>query len=388
MVVHASYPLGETRVQREAEALVAEGYAVDVLCLRLRGEPPREVINGVKVTRLPVRRSKGRSYIQQFLEYLAFFFLAFGRLSFWSFKKRHDVVQVHNLPDFLVFAALIPRLRGVAIILDLHDLMPEFFASRLRGRMDSPMVRLICWQEKLACLFSHRIISVTDVWRRTLIDRGVHPEKCSVVMNVADSKIFQRRPGDSLMPRDRGFRLLYHGNITERNGIDLLLQAVALVVKDIPDIHLTVHGGGEYLESLRHLTKELNLVHRVRFSTELVPVEELARFITTFNVGVIPYRSDVFTGDILPTKLMEYAALGMPTITSRTPAISSYFDETMVEYFLPGDEQGLAQCLRTLYRDPARRGMLARNIQKFNQRYNWDCQKREYIKLVEKLACP
>ena len=75
MVVHAYYPLGETRVQREAERLVRAGYAVDVICLRDSDERPRESHRGVEIHRLAVRLDK-RSLGRQFVSYVNFGFRA------------------------------------------------------------------------------------------------------------------------------------------------------------------------------------------------------------------------------------------------------------------------------------------------------------------------
>ena len=136
MVVFAYYPAGETRVQREAEALVRSGFEVDVLCLHSprNGTPPAAVVNGVRVHRLPIaRKYRGGGLFRQFLEYLAFFFAVMFALIRLQRCRRYDVVQVHNLPDFLIFAAWFPRLLGARLILDLHDLMPEF-AAALSGR--------------------------------------------------------------------------------------------------------------------------------------------------------------------------------------------------------------------------------------------------------------
>jgi len=212
MVVHAYYPLGETRVLREALALTNRGYEVDVLCLRQSGEPKTEQSDGINVYRLPMKRFRGHGLAFQLLEYLAFFLLAFGKLVILHTKRRYGTVQVHNLPDFLVFCALIPKFSGARIILDLHDLMPEFFASKFESGMDSPAVRLVTLQEQLSCRFADHVITVTDVWKETLIKRGVPAHKVSVVMNVADTSIFH--PVAHLPAPSRNgdhFELIYHG---------------------------------------------------------------------------------------------------------------------------------------------------------------------------------
>ena len=122
MVVHAYYPLGETRVEREALALVARGYEVDVLCLRAKNEPEFSDENGVNVYRLPARRRMGQGVLNQFFEYLNFFMKAFFKLISLHRQKSYGVVQLHNLPDFLVFAGLGPKLMGAKLILDIQVL--------------------------------------------------------------------------------------------------------------------------------------------------------------------------------------------------------------------------------------------------------------------------
>ncbi|RME83407.1 MAG: glycosyltransferase WbuB [Caldilineae bacterium] len=384
MVVHNYYPLGEPRVQRQAEALVAAGIEVDVICLRNRDEAPRAVAAGVNVYRVPVARDKNRGPVAQFFEYLAFFILAFARVSLLHLLRRYDVVQVHNLPDFLVFAAAVPRLLGAAVILDLHDLMPEFYMSRFRRGPEALPVRLILWQERVSCRFATHVITVSSLWRQDLIRRGVPAAKCSVVMNLPDDRIFKADVTPA--PRPEGFHLFYHGNLTHRYGVDLALRALAEVRADIPDVFMTIHGRGEFLQTLQELCRQLDLEDIVRFSTGLLPMEALPALIASADVAVVPYRRDVFTDGILPTKLMEYAALGIPTIVARTPVIEAYFDEDMVAYFDAEDIGQLAGHIRSLYRDPERRRVLAGNIRRFTATYHWAKQKAEYVALVRRLA--
>jgi len=388
MVVHAYYPLGETRVERQALALLSQGTEVDVICLRASGQPATETVDGVQVYRMPVRRSKhkGSGIIAQLFEYLAFFVLAFIRLSSLHAKRRYSVVQVHNLPDFLVFAALFPKLTGAKVILDLHDLMPEFYAERFQRSMDSLPVRLIRWQERLSCRFADRIITVTELWRQSLIERGQPADKVMVVMNVADDRIFHRDASADVSGDDGRFRLIYHGTMAQRYGLDIALRAINLARHTAPDILLILHGDGEYEKALQNLVNDLGLRDHVQFSTRSVPTSELPKLLKQADLGIVPYLDGVFTGGILPTKLMEYAALGIPALAAHTPAIASYFDETTVQFFTPGDAEELASCILTLYHDRNRLAELARNITKFNEHYNWSEQSAHYLHLIEQLT--
>ena len=386
MIVHGPYPHTETRVEREAQALIRYGHEVDVICLKdSPDEPSFAIADGVNVHRLPVQRDKRRGLFGQLLEYLSFFVLAFFKVNELYNKRKYGVVEVHNLPDFLVFAALWPKMRGARVILNIHDVMPEFYAARFKKDMNSLPVRLVRWQEAISCRFADHVITVTEPWRQSLIERGVPAEKVSVVMNVANNQIFNG--GEAGQPHDREsrFALIYHGTLAQRYGIDLLLRAVAIARKAIPEIHLTVHGRGEYYENLVELAKELGLEKEVSFSTGLLPISDLPAFIRRADLGVVPYRRDVFTDGILPTKLMEYTALHVPVIAARTPAIEAYFDEDMVHYVPAEDVEALAAAIVYLHEHRGRLNELAAKSNRFNERFAWENIAQGYSSLVERL---
>ena len=389
MVVFATYPLGETRVQREAEALLKTGFEVDVICCRTRNSLPVDQYKGVKIYREKYKFLlnfwKPGSLGEKLYQYLVFFITAGYRLNKLHFQKHYDSIQVHNLPDFLVFSAIVPKLLGVPIILDLHDLMPEFYASRFRSSR-SLMARLVRLQERMSCRFADHVITVSEHWRQSLIQRGVPAEKCSVVMNVADDSIFQYSVSVLLPSQDQKiFRLIYHGAIVERYGLDLILQAIDQIKHEIPGIHLTLIGYGEFLPQLKSMVKNLDIEQNVTFVDSIL-AEELPKVIKSCHVGVVPYRNDIFTDGLLPTKLLEYAALGMPAIASRTTTIESYFGDANVEFFEPQNVEDLARCIRLLYREPDRLTALALGSQKFNKRYNWKKTSELYVNLVNLCA--
>jgi glycosyltransferase involved in cell wall biosynthesis len=387
MVVETCYPFAELRVQRQAEALALQGHLVDVICRRFQDEPIRERIGGVTVHRLTVKGRKG-SVVWQMFDYLTFACLAFLKVTCLHIRHRFDVVQVHNLPDFLVFCAIVPRLTGSRIILDIHDLMPEFYCSRFKKSFNSLPVYLLRWQESLSCWFSHHVITVTDVWKETLVRRGVPSRKCFVVMNLPDPAYFDpslrsKSSDERSSDKGRAFRLIYHGTITSRYGIDLLLKAVQLLKSEIPNIHLRIHGRGDYVNAVHDMINDLLLSDHVEFTTHFLSSHALSELIQSADVGVVPYRRDIFTDGILPTKLLEYVALGIPVVVARTSVVSHYLGEDLVEYFDPENVSDLALHIIRLYRDEDRRKLLIRNSEVFNGTYNWSSQKSAYIRFIQ-----
>jgi glycosyltransferase involved in cell wall biosynthesis len=388
MVVHAYYPIGETRVQREAEALVARGWEVDVLCLRRPGEARREQLDGIRIHRLPVRRHPRHGMLVQLIEYLAFAAAALLALSGRQLRRDYDSVQVHNPPDLLVLCALVPKLMGVPVILDVHDLTPELFASRRASSATGALVRAVTLQERLACRFADHVITVTDGWRDRLIARGVAPGKVSVTMNVADTRLFTRDPGsrDDERAGDGSFNVVYHGTLTERYGVDVLLEAVAKLLPELPDLRLDVLGDGDARDDLLRRADELGLDDRVSFSPGMLDVVDVVRHVRRADLGVVPNRRNRFTDEILPTKLLEYVAVGVPVVASRTPGLEAYLDPGMVAFCIAGDAEDLAACIRHLHDDADARAALVRTADGFHGRNGWSSIATAYAARLDALV--
>src|ERR1700704_1121608 len=139
MLTHSYYE-EDSRVRREAEALVAAGRPVDVYGLRRQGDDPEALIDGVHLYRVDVQRHQGAGVATYLREYLAFLGRAGWALTRAHRQRRYGLVQVHTMPDFLIFAGLPLRTVGVPLVLDLHEAMPEFFPTRF-PRAASPIAR-------------------------------------------------------------------------------------------------------------------------------------------------------------------------------------------------------------------------------------------------------
>jgi glycosyltransferase involved in cell wall biosynthesis len=226
------------------------------------------------------------------------------------------------------------------------------------------------------------VITVSPHWRDTLIERGVPARKVSVVMNLADERVFTPLPR---VRDDDAFELIYHGTLTRRYGLDLAIEAVAALREDLPDIRLTIIGRGPDAAALEALRDRLGVADVVDIRTSLVPAQDLPPVIARAHVGVVPYRDDAFTDGLLPTKLMEYAVMGLPCIASRTTAIAATFSD-MAELFTPGDAADLARCIRLLHDDPARRAALVEGTRAFTARHGWAEEGAAYVASVERLA--
>ncbi|MGH7270090.1 MAG: glycosyltransferase, partial [Polyangiaceae bacterium] len=237
MIVHGPYPIGEPRVAREVAAAVAAGWDVDVIALRRRAERAEDVAPaGERVHRLPLEHRRGGGALGVTREYVSFCMLAALTLLRLSRGAPFRVVQVHNPPDFLMFAALPCRwLFGSTVVFDVHDLAPDMFEMRFGERGWSSMVdRVLRAVERLALRRADEVLTVHEPYASELRRRGADPERLTVVMNSVDPTLLPE-PG-AVAERNGAFRVVYHGTVTPSYGVDLLVEAAALALAEIPEL--------------------------------------------------------------------------------------------------------------------------------------------------------
>jgi glycosyltransferase involved in cell wall biosynthesis len=383
-VLRQGYFPMDPRVRREVETLTEAGHEVDVICQRYRGESRRERNGRVKVYRVTSRRAR-RGVAGYLLEYGSFFVLSFLLVSVLQVRRRFDLVQVNTLPDALVFAALIPRLFGASVLLDLHECSPEFFASRFGLGHKHPLTRAMGLVEQASIRFSDAALTCTNQMREAFIGRGSPPDKVGVVLNGADEKIYNPSAFPVKQREPERFVLISHGTVEERYGLDTIIRAMGLLREDIPGLHLLVYGEGSYLDELRRLANELGLEDRVYFSGSLVPLPDLLRAIATADAGVVAMKRDRFRDLTLCNKMYDFIAMQKPVISSRTRAVEEYYGNSCFLMFEPNDESDLARAIRDLYTDPELGPRLVRQAQEVNDPYRWPRQREIYAATVKTL---
>jgi glycosyltransferase involved in cell wall biosynthesis len=377
-VIRQGFYTLDPRVRREVAALADAGYEVDVVCLRRPGEPRTERRGRVTVHRLP---PPSGGYVAR---YALFGAAAAALATALCARRRWDVVQVNTLPDALVFAAAGPRALGAGVLLDLHEVMPEFFATKFGCGPRHPAVRALERIEQAAIRFADRAITCTEPMRATFVGRGADPAKLGVVLNGADETVFDpaRHPPRAREPGR--FTLISHGVLEARYGLDTAIRAVARLREEIPGLELRIFGEGAEREALRRLARELGAP--VRFSAGFVPIEELLGAIADADAGVVAMRRDAFRDLTHCNKMFDYIALRRPAIVSRTRSVEEYFDESCFALFESGDADDLARAIRALHADPALGGRLARRAAEVAEPYRWPHQRRAYLRAVSASA--
>jgi glycosyltransferase involved in cell wall biosynthesis len=383
VVRHREYQT-DPRVTRDVEALVASGKRVDVICLRRAGEPQVEEAGEVTIYRLGGSQKRG-SLTRYVVKYLAFWIRVFWRLSGLFWKRRHGVIQFHSMPDFLVFAGIIPKLCGAKIILDMQEATPEFFQSKYRVNASSFPVRCCKWVERRSAAFADQLLTVHTILRGVFVQRGIPERKFTCVPNVPDETIFRARP--DFRPASRrtdSFILISHGSILERYGLHIAVQAVGFLREEIPGIRLRIAGAGEYLPVVKQFVQDLDLGEHVEFYGFL-PARKLPELIGSSHIGLVPLLDDVYTNLMHANKMFEYIAMRRPVIISHLAAVKAYFDEHCLLFCAPGNPEDLARCVLELYRDPDRARAFADRAYERYEALRWSRVKGQYVKVIDDL---
>lgn len=378
IVRHNYYP--DSHVRRDAEALARAGYDVSVVALRRDGQAPRETLNGVQIHRLPVEHRRG-SALRYAWEYTSFALLAFLLLTRLHLRKRFRVVEIDNMPDILVFSALVPRLTGTPVILYIFDNMPELLAYLWQTTNRHPVVRLLAFLERISAAFASRVIVTQEMPRRIAVARGVPEKKLTVVLNCADETVFNRAAVPEMSSADGRFEIVTHGVILERYGIQVLLDALPQVLTSIPNAHVQIFGAGEYRDELERRVAAAGIEAHVHFRG-FAPLDELLAGIAHADVGYVGMLND----QVLPNKLMEYVAMGVPVLLSRWPTFTYYFPEDSATYFDAGDAASLASALIGIHANPAAAHERAARASTRYGNYRWDVQREVYLNLYSELA--
>ncbi len=384
MLTYSCY-LGDSRVIMYAEALAERGDQVDVLALRGAPNLPKQAtfgnVNLVCLQSRFARNEKSRlSYLRPILRFLI-------ASSIWITRqhprKRYDLFHIHNVPDFLVFAACLPKLTGAKVILDIHDIAPEFYASKFGVEEDKGWtISALKWLERASAWFADHVIISNHLWLEKYATRTRANGKCSVFINNVDARIF--RPRANTRDDDK-FIILFPGGLQWHQGLDIAIRAFQKVGAELPNAEFHIYGDGNMKDSLVALSHELGLDGKVRFLDPL-PVRQIAEVMAAADLGVVPKRADSFGNEAYSTKIMEFMSLGVPVVVSSTKIDRYYFDDSVVRFFPSGDHDAMAREMVDLLTDTAARDRQVARAIEYARANSWDSRKTDYLKLVDDLC--
>ncbi len=367
-------------VRREAETLRDAGFQVDVICLRLPTDQAQEVLDGVRVHRLFVPQKKGHLVLYVY-KYMLFFLLAAFKLTMLHLRQPFSVIQVNTMPDFLVFATLVPRLLGAKVTLVMYEPMPELWETLYQRRWAARLMAII---QQAAIRYAHAVFAVTAQQKDTFVARGANADKITVILNAPETRFWEQYTPSDLVP-DHHFTLVCHGAIEERYGHDTMLQAIQIVKDEAPDIRLRIMGMGSYRDRFLALIDEMGLDTWVQY-LGWVSLPQLVDELAHADVGIVAQKSSSYSNLVHTGKMYDFMAFGKPVLASRLKSVQAYFGQDALRFFAPGDASSLSEAILDLYHHPEKRHSLVRVSQKLYRQYQWPNQKQAYLSVYQKLV--
>ena len=381
MIVQQVYDQ-DARVMRYTEALLQAGALVDVLSIPGDEKMPADRGHGLRVFTIPLAHTS-QSLVSYLFEYLmAMFYFSFKLLGL-HLKARYDVIHVHNMPDFLVFAAFIPRIFGTKLILDIHDPMPEFYQAKFQKKASHPLVRMMKVQERWSAAFSNAVLTANPTFKENLIIRGIPADKITVTQNLPDRSVFNRSKYQRTTDWQKRFTLLYPGTIAPRYGLHIAIRSLPLLIKEIPAIRLRIIGDdNRHTKELKDLARDMGVGEYVDF-VSLIPRDKIPEEMSLADIGIYPAMPDPHMSIAMPGKVLEYAIMGLPVVTSRLPVLEDVFSDNTVYYVPNGDPEAFAHAILDLYHHPEKCVALVKSAdEEFVRVQSWDIERQKYFQVL------
>ncbi len=373
------------RIIRLSSVLINHNINVDLICLRYEHESEYEEINGVRFFRIMKNYPKNSVFLY-LITSLIFLIKASIKATFLALKNSYELVHIHNMPDYLVFAVLYLKLKNVPIVLDLHDLPVELFKDKWKNRGFNQIKYILRFIENVSCSFADYILTVTKECVDILIKQGINPNKISLIMNSADDNLF--RYTDERFKRNEinGFKFLYHGTIERRFGLHYFLNTMPQILRVVPnaEFHLFGSYNNEYSDELRYLIKTLN-IEKFVFFNEAVPYIQVNEMIKDFDMGVVTYEQTDYMNLALPTKAVEYALTGLPFIISDLISVRTIFREMSVCYVEPENSESIIEKVYNLYKNCRLREEMAKLAYEDILKFSWNVMSARYLTIINKL---
>jgi glycosyltransferase involved in cell wall biosynthesis len=312
-----------------AKQLAARGYDIKVLTSfpqypigriypGYRTRPYQwEIIDGIRILRVPIYPSHDNSAIRRIFTYLSFAFAS--SIIGVALIGSAEVVYLYDPPPTNGFASMILKtFKGIPIVHDIADMWPEtvIASGMIRGKRFKKISNSLIgtW-----CKFLYRHADVITVlspgFKRLLMERGVPEKKVRVIYNWADETTFWPSEPDPALAKKMGFEgrfnIVYAGNLGVHQGIETVIRAAALI-KDHPKIQVVIVGIGPKQEDLKRLVSELG-VDNVLFLGRW-PYEEMPKINSLADVLLIHLRDHDFLHATIPGKTQVSLASGRPIL--------------------------------------------------------------------------
>ena len=326
---------------------------------------PIEMVDGIEMVRLDagpgydVRTIPWDVYLQDYA------FMAARALAHRAPALLHAGSGYRGFDSALVGIALKRRF-GVPLVYDVRSFLEHTWTDDMDVAESSSHYRARYATEVRCMHEADFVLTIGNAMRDDLIARGIPETKIGVVPNVVDTSVFSPRPPDSALLEAYGLAgreavLGYVSNLGSREGIDVLVAAIAVLREQGLDVGGLIVGDGPERSSLELLAQDLGIADAITFTGQ-VPHEDVVAHYSLIDVFVVPRKDDFAARLVTPLKPFEAMAMGLPVVVSALPGLLEIVQpDDRGLAFPPGDSSALANTVGRLLADSDLRERLATN---------------------------
>jgi glycosyltransferase involved in cell wall biosynthesis len=368
----------DRRVWQEARTLRDAGYRVSIICPKGRGfEKDRETLEGIEIYRHRLWEASGPlGYFVEYAWALAAEFLLSLRV---YARTRFRVLQACNPPDTIFLIGLFFKLFGVRFIFDHHDLNPELYEVKFQRRDWG--YKLVCWAERLTYRTADVAIATNESYRDVALERGGFlRERTFVVRSCPDLDRIRKSAPQPELKEGRRFLVVFLGVMGHQDGLDLLLESIALITNpgNRQDTLFVLIGSGPELPRLKVLASQKGIEAVTRFTGSL-PDEEVSTYFSSATLGVAPDRATPMNDKSTMNKILEYMAFGLPVVLYDLTEGRRSAGDAALYARLDDPEDFARQICRLLDSESLRSELGARGRRRIEESLNWENEKRALL---------
>lgn len=348
----------DVRILEFGRTLASAGYAVDVIAPRRGGQPLDEWVDGMRVHRFaePPEARGAAGYARE---------IAVSLSRIWAARRRvrhpgRGILHIANPPD-LLWVPFLPYLNRMVLVYDQHDLVPELYLAK-GGVRTSPLYLALLGMERVAYALADVVIAPNQSYRQIAHTRGgVDLDRIHVVRNAPDEGVWYAARDGAPRRADGLVKLCYIGATGTQDGMDQLLRGLARARQQAPErtFRLSVAGTGDGLEEAKRMAGELGLAGSVEFLGWIADQASLRELVASADIAIEPCPSNPFNDASTMVKLMNYLAVGCPTVAFDLPENRSTAGEAALLVDPRSGAEGLGDAIAKLADDVRERARLS-----------------------------
>jgi glycosyltransferase involved in cell wall biosynthesis len=278
----------------------------------------RELVNGVKVIRVPlISRGDGKG-IRLIINYFSYWFF----LMIWSFfiaiSKRYDKILVHHTsPIFIgIPAVLFKKLQRIPLYFWNLDLWPESIiaASAFRNKtVLKSLNKLVKWIYRNCT----RILISSEGFKASIVSKGIIPENIIYFPNWAEdifteNKTLREVNIGANIPAD-ALKIMFAGNIGEAQDMENVFKAIQLSQQQQINIYWIFIGDGRKRNWIESQVSIANLSNKVIFMGNH-SIEMMPSFFEKADIMLVSLKDEPVFSTTVPAKLQAYMASHKPIL--------------------------------------------------------------------------